>query len=109
MQLLGAMSKTRVTGGLKLDLRSREKEILELHLGVAGREPQLGEVDHMQWPLLMTWTQIMVTGSVKRHRSCIWSRAGKGLPEETLSCKNWLWETFHPGNGWGPCQHLTQR
>lgn len=54
MQLLGAVSKARVTGGLKLDLRSREKEILELHLGVAGREPQLGEVDHMQWPLLMT-------------------------------------------------------
>lgn len=40
MQLLGVVSKTKVTGSLKLDLRLREKEILELHLGVAGKGPQ---------------------------------------------------------------------
>lgn len=40
MQLLGVVSKTKVTGSLKLDLGSREKEILELCLGVAGKGPQ---------------------------------------------------------------------
>lgn len=49
MQWLGVVSKTKVTGSLKLHLGSRKKEILELCQGVAGKGPQLrqGEVGYL--------------------------------------------------------------
>lgn len=65
MQLQGVELKTKVTRSLKLDLGLREKEILELCLGLAGRGPQTAGSwlpGSGQWTLLMAQTQIMVTG-----------------------------------------------
>lgn len=66
MQLLRVVLKTKITGSLKLDLGSREKEIPELE-----RDPrQLGGADYLgsgQCTLLMAQTQIMAMGSVTRH------------------------------------------
>lgn len=97
MQLLRVVLKTKITGSLKLDLGSREKEIPELE-----RDPrQLGGADYLgsgQCTLLMAQTQIMAMGSVTRHPEAAFREE---LPEETLSCKDWLWETPHPGNSWG--------
>lgn len=57
MQLLGAVLKTKITRSLKLDLGLREKEILELRLGLAGRGPQTAGRSWLpgsgQWTLLM--------------------------------------------------------
>lgn len=70
MQLLGVVSKTKVAASLKLDLRLKEKEILELHLEVAGKGTQTSgkSFDYLgsgQWTLLMAQTQIIM-GWVKR-------------------------------------------
>lgn len=65
MQLLGVVSKTKVASSLKLDLRLKEKEILELHLEVAGKGLQTSgkSFDYLgsgQWTLLMAQTQIIM-------------------------------------------------